>query len=226
MAEPTPTKVPPEVKKERRKSLREDALNLPNALTMGRVAAIPLCLWYLDQDTPRTGFIASMIFTLAAITDVVDGYLARKLNLVSVFGKLVDPLADKLIVMATLVWMVKMERMPPWAVVILLARELTVQSLRSVAASEGVIISAGQEGKTKTALQMVGIILLLYGYPAHLQYFGIDLGGVDFARVGRVLVYLSLVWSLSSMAQYIGLFSDTVEVKNEKQRGEESTRSL
>ncbi len=211
---------------ERRRSLRQDALNLPNALTMGRVAAIPLCLWYLDQDTPRTGYIASMIFTLAAITDVIDGYLARKLNLVSVFGKLVDPLADKLIVMATLVWMVKMDRMPPWAVVILLARELTVQSLRSVAANEGVIISAGQEGKTKTALQMVGIIVLLYGHSAHLQYLGVDLGIVDLARVGRVLVYLSLVWSLSSMAQYISLFSETVEAKDEKQRGEESTRSL
>jgi len=221
-----PSSAPVGEKKERRKSLREDTLNLPNALTMGRVAAIPICLWYLDQDTPRTGFIASMIFTLAAITDVVDGYLARKLNLVSVFGKLVDPLADKLIVMATLVWMVMMGRMPPWAVVVLLARELTVQSLRSVAASEGVIISAGQEGKTKTALQMVGIIVLLYGHTVHLSHYGIDLGVVDMARVGRVLVYLSLVWSMASMAQYISLFSDTVEAKDEKQRGEESTKSL
>jgi CDP-diacylglycerol--glycerol-3-phosphate 3-phosphatidyltransferase len=216
----------PEVRAERRKSLRQDAFNIPNALTMGRVAAIPLCLYFLDQDTPRTGFWASMIFTLAAITDVIDGYLARKLNLVSVFGKLVDPLADKLIVMATLVWMVKMDRMPPWVVVILLARELTVQSLRSVASAEGVIISAGQEGKTKTALQMVGIIVLLYGHSAHLTYLGVDLGIVDLARVGRVLVILSLVWSLTSMAQYISLFSDTVEAKDEKRRVDESTRSL
>ncbi|MBX3227145.1 MAG: CDP-diacylglycerol--glycerol-3-phosphate 3-phosphatidyltransferase [Labilithrix sp.] len=218
--------LPPEVRKERRKSLREDTFNLPNALTMLRVAAIPLCLWFLDQDTPRSGFWASMIFTAAGITDVLDGYLARKLNLVSVFGKLVDPLADKLIVMATLVWMVKMDRIAPWAVVILLARELSVQALRSVAASEGVIISAGQEGKTKTALQVVGIIVLLYGNPAHLSYLGIDLGVVDLARVGRVLIYLSLVWSLSSMAQYIGLFSDTVEKKDEKLRSDESSSSL
>lgn len=193
---------------------------------MGRVAAIPICLWYLNQDTPRTGFIASMIFTAAGITDVLDGYLARKLGLVSVFGKLVDPLADKLIVMATLVWMVMMNRIPAWVVVILLARELTVQSLRSVAASEGVIISAGAEGKTKTALQVVGIIVLLYGHPAHLSYLGIDLGVVDLARVGRVLVCLSLVWSLTSAAQYISLFSDAVEAKDEKRRGDESTRSL
>lgn len=224
MPDPVPSV---EDRKVRRKSLREDALNIPNALTMGRVAAIPICLYYLDQDTPRTGFIASMIFTLAAITDVVDGWLARKLNLVSVFGKLVDPLADKLIVMATLVWMVSMGRMPAWAVVILIARELTVQSLRSVAANEGVIISAGQEGKTKTALQMVGIIVLLYGHTAHLVHYGVDLGVVDLARVGRVLVYLSVIWSMTSMAQYISLFSDTVEAKDEKLReGEESTRSL
>ena len=218
--------LPPEIRKERRKSLFADTFNIPNVLTMLRVAAIPICLYYLDQDTPRTGFWAALIFTAAGITDVLDGYLARKLNLVSVFGKLVDPLADKLIVMATLVWMVKMDRIPPWAVVVLLARELSVQSLRSVAASEGVIISAGQEGKTKTALQVVGIIVLLYGNPAHLTYLGIDLGVVDLARVGRVLIYLSLVWSVSSMAQYISLLSDTVEAKDEKLKADESSSSL
>lgn len=218
--------LPPEVRKERRKSLFADTFNIPNALTILRVAAIPVCLYYLDQDTPRSGFWAAMIFTAAGITDVLDGYLARKLNLVSVFGKLVDPLADKLIVMATLVWMVKMDRIPPWAVVVLLARELSVQSLRSVAASEGVIISAGQEGKTKTALQVVGIIVLLYGNPAHLSYLGIDLGVVDLARVGRVLIYLSLVWSVTSMASYINLLTDTVEAKDEKLKADESSSSL
>lgn len=187
---------------------------------------IPLCLWILDKDTPRAGFWAALVFTLAALTDVLDGYLARKLGVVSVLGKLIDPLADKLIVMACLVWMVKMGRMPAWAVIVLLARELSVTSLRSVAASEGVIISAGQEGKTKTALQMLGIILLLSGYPYHLSYAGLDLGVVDLANVGRVLVYLSLVFSVASMAQYLSLFSDAVEAKEEKLREGESTRQL
>jgi CDP-diacylglycerol---glycerol-3-phosphate 3-phosphatidyltransferase len=210
---------------ERRRSLRQDALNLPNALTMVRIVMIPLCLWFLDQDTPRAGFWAAIVFTCAAITDVLDGFLARKLGLVSVLGKLIDPLADKLMVMACLVWMVRMGRMPSWVVVVLLGRELTVQSLRSVAASEGVIISAGQEGKTKTALQMVGIITLLSGYPYHLSYAGIDLGVVDLANVGRMLVYLSLVFSVASAAQYVSLFSDAVEAKEEKLR-DESTGSL
>jgi CDP-diacylglycerol--glycerol-3-phosphate 3-phosphatidyltransferase len=215
---------------ERRRSLRQDALNLPNALTMGRIVMIPLCLYFLDQDTPESGFWAGIVFTGAAITDVLDGYLARKLGVVSVLGKLIDPLADKLIVMACLVWMVKMGRMPAWAVIVLLAREFSVTSLRSVAASEGVIISAGQEGKTKTALQMLGIIVLLSGYPYHLSYAGIDLGIVDLARVGRMLVYLSLVFSVASAAQYLSLFSDAVEAKEEKRltvaKGDESTRSL
>lgn len=211
---------------ERRRSLRQDAFNIPNVLTMGRIVMIPLCLWFLDQDTPRSGFWAALVFTAAAITDVLDGYLARKLGVVSVLGKLIDPLADKLIVMACLVWMVKMDRIPAWAVIVLLAREFSVTSLRSVAASEGVIISAGQEGKTKTALQMLGIIVLLSGYPYHLSYLGLDLGVVDLANVGRVLVYLSLVFSVASAAQYLSLFSDAVEAKQEKLRSDESTRSL
>jgi CDP-diacylglycerol---glycerol-3-phosphate 3-phosphatidyltransferase len=208
-------------KEERRRSLRKDALNLPNALTMGRIVMIPLCLWFLDQNTPRSCFWSAIVFTAAAITDVLDGYLARKLNVVSVLGKLMDPLADKLIVMACLVWMVPMGRMPAWAVIVLLAREISVTALRSVAASEGVIISAGQEGKTKTALQMIGIIALLAGYPYHMSYAGIDLGIVDLAKVGRVLVYISVVFSLASAAQYVGLFSDTVDKKEEKLRTED-----
>ncbi len=203
-------------RKEVRRSLAQDAVNLPNLLTFARILMIPLCLWFLDQGTPRSGFWAAIVFTLAALTDLLDGYLARKLGVVSVLGKLIDPLADKLIVMATLVWMVTMDRMPAWAVIVLLAREFSITALRSVAASEGVIISAGQEGKTKTALQMIGIIALLAGYPYHLSYAGIDLGIVDLIRVGRMLVYLSLVFSLASAAQYVGLFAQAVEAKEEK----------
>ena len=203
-------------RKEVRRSLAQDAVNIPNLLTFARILMIPLCLWFLDKDTPKSGFWAAIVFTLAAITDLLDGYLARKLGVVSVLGKLIDPLADKLIVMATLVWMTPMGRMPAWAVIVLLAREFSVTALRSVAASEGVIISAGQEGKTKTAFQMIGIIALLVGYPYHLSYAGIDLGVVDCGRVGRMLVYLSLGFSLASAAQYIGLFSQAVEAKEEK----------
>jgi CDP-diacylglycerol---glycerol-3-phosphate 3-phosphatidyltransferase len=210
------TREPLTAPKPRRRSLAADALNIPNMLTFGRIVMIPLCLWFLEQDTPQTSFWAAIVFTLAAITDILDGYLARKLNVVSVLGKLIDPLADKLIVMATLVWMVEMGRMPTWVVIVLLAREFSITALRSVAASEGVIIAAGQEGKTKTALQMIGIIAALAGYPCHLSYAGIDLGVVDLIRVGRLLVYLSLVFSVASAAQYVGLFAAAVEAKDER----------
>jgi CDP-diacylglycerol--glycerol-3-phosphate 3-phosphatidyltransferase len=150
------------------------------------------------------------------MTDMLDGYLARKLGVVSVLGKFLDPLADKLIVMAALVWMVPMGRIPAWAVVLLLAREISVTGLRSVAASEGVVISAGQEGKTKTALQMIGIVALLLGYPFHMRYAGLDMGVVDMVHVGRMLVYLSLLFSFASAAQYVRLFAAAVEAKKQR----------
>jgi CDP-diacylglycerol--glycerol-3-phosphate 3-phosphatidyltransferase len=133
---------------------------------------------------------------------------------VSVLGKFLDPLADKLIVMAALVWMVPMGRIDAWVVVLILAREISVTGLRSVAASEGVIISAGQEGKTKTALQMIGIVALLLGYPYHLVYFGVDFDIVDMMHVGRALLYLSLLFSLASAAQYVRLFAAAVSAKD------------
>ena len=199
-----------------RRTLAQDALNIPNLLTMGRVVAIPFFVWLLDTPTPIRDFWACIVFTLAAITDLLDGYLARKLGVVSVLGKFLDPLADKLIVMAALVWMVPMGRIPAWAVVLLLAREISVTGLRSVAASEGVVISAGNEGKTKTALQMIGIIALVLGYPYHLSYAGLDLGVVDLVHVGRALVYLSLLFSFASAAQYVRLFAEAVEAKEKR----------
>jgi CDP-diacylglycerol--glycerol-3-phosphate 3-phosphatidyltransferase len=198
----------------RKRSLANDAVNLPNLLTMGRIVAIPFFVWLLDTPTPVRGFWACIVFTAAAITDVLDGYLARRLGSVSVLGKFLDPLADKLIVMAALVWMVPMGRIAAWVVVLLLAREISITGLRSVAASEGVIIAAGQEGKTKTALQMIGIVALLLGYPYHLSYFGIDLGLVDMVHVGRSLIYLSLLFSFVSAANYVRLFSAAVEERD------------
>ena len=217
---------PPSAAKQRRRTLAQDAVNLPNLLTFGRVVAIPFLIWLLDAPSPVRGYWASIVFTAAAITDMLDGYLARKLGVVSVLGKFLDPLADKLIVMAALVWMVPMGRIPAWVVVLLLAREISVTGLRSVAASEGVVISAGQEGKMKTALQMIGIVALVLGYPYHLSYLGIDLGVVDMVHVGRLLIYLSLLFSFASAAQYVRLFAAAVEAKEQRaRRPERVTRS-
>lgn len=143
---------------ERRRTLKQDALNLPNLLTFGRIGIIPLVLWLIDRGSPRDCLWAAIVYALACLTDLVDGYLARRLNVVSVLGKFLDPLADKLLVTAVLVWMVPMGRIAEWAVVLLLSRELAVTGLRSLASSEGMVIAAGDDGKSKTALQMVGIL--------------------------------------------------------------------
>jgi CDP-diacylglycerol---glycerol-3-phosphate 3-phosphatidyltransferase len=212
--EASPTR---EARDRRRRSLREDALNLPNLLTMGRIAVIPLVLVLLDRGGPRDCFWAALLFAAAAVTDLLDGYLARKRGQVSVLGKFLDPLADKLIVMASLVWMVPMGRIAPWVVVLLLARDISITALRSIAASEGVVIAAGDSGKAKTALQMVGILMLMIGYPYRFNFGLFDLGVVDLVHVGRWLIYVSLVYSLASAATYVGLFATAVEAKSRRE---------
>jgi CDP-diacylglycerol--glycerol-3-phosphate 3-phosphatidyltransferase len=204
-------------KREQRRSLREDALNLPNMLTMGRIVVIPLVLVLLDRGSPRDCFWAAILFAGAAITDFLDGYLARRRGLESVLGKFLDPLADKLIVMASLVWMVPMGRIAAWVVVLLLARDLSITGLRSIAASEGLVIAAGDSGKAKTALQMVGILMLLFGYPYRFDFGLFDLGVVDLVHIGRWLIYVSLVYSVVSAVQYMGVFASAIDVQK-KQR--------
>lgn len=197
----------------RRRTLWQDAKNVPNLLTLARVVMIPAVLWLLSRGGPRDCFWAAIVYAAAAITDFFDGWLARRQGLVSVLGKFLDPLADKLIVAATLVWLVPMGRIAAWAVVLLLSREITITALRSIASSEGLVIAAGAGGKVKTALQMVGIICLILGYPYRLSLI-VDLGVVDLIHVGRALVYVSLVFSLASAAQYMGLFVDAIDAKN------------
>jgi CDP-diacylglycerol--glycerol-3-phosphate 3-phosphatidyltransferase len=192
---------------------RTDALNLPNLLTLGRIAVIPLVLWLLDRGTPKDCVLATIVYSLAAITDLLDGYLARRMNIESLLGKFLDPLADKLLVMATLVWMVPMGRIGEWAVILLLAREISITALRGIASSEGIVIGAGDGGKSKTALQMIGILFLMLGYPYHLHLGLLDLGVVDLVHVGRWLIYVSLVFSLTSAFQYVWLFTSAVGVK-------------
>lgn len=194
----------------RRQTFWQDAKNLPNLLTFARVLMIPAVLVLLRRGTQRDCLWAACVYSAAAITDALDGWIARRQGLVSVLGKFLDPLADKLIVASTLVYLVPMGRMPAWAVVLLLCREITITALRSIASAEGIVIAAGDGGKAKTALQMVGIICLILGYPYRVN-FGYDFGVVDLVHVGRMLVYLSLVFSITSAVKYMGLFVDAIE---------------
>ncbi|MFO0617671.1 MAG: CDP-diacylglycerol--glycerol-3-phosphate 3-phosphatidyltransferase [Polyangiaceae bacterium] len=196
-----------------RKTLWEDARNLPNLLTFARILMIPIVLLLLGRGTPRDCYWAAAVYSLAAITDAIDGWLARRQGLVSVLGKFLDPLADKLIVAATLVWLIPMGRIEPWAVALLLIREITITALRSIASTEGLVIAAGDGGKSKTALQMIGIVCLILGYPYHLHAGFYDFGVVDLVNVGRLLIYASLVFSITSAVSYVGLFVDAIDKK-------------
>lgn len=200
----------------RNSSLKRDIWNIPNIMTMGRIAVIPVILWLIDRGTPVDGVYAALVYAAAAITDLLDGMIARRMGIVSVLGKFLDPLADKLLVTAALIWMVPMGRIPEWAVIVLISREISITGLRSIASSEGVVISAGDSGKSKTALQMIGILCLIIGYPYHLDFGIIDLGEVDLVVVGRALVYISLIFSLSSAVEYVKLFARAVEAKEQK----------
>ena len=196
-----------------RKTLWQDAKNLPNLLTFARIVMIPAVLVLLNRGTPRDCLWAACIYALAAITDALDGWLARRQGLVSVLGKFLDPLADKLIVAATLVWLTAMGRIPAWAVALLISREITITALRSIASTEGLVIAAGEGGKSKTALQMIGIICLILGYPYRVHGGFYDFGVVDLVHVGRLLVYASLVFSLTSAVSYMSLFAQAIEAR-------------
>jgi CDP-diacylglycerol--glycerol-3-phosphate 3-phosphatidyltransferase len=200
--------------RQRTSTVKKDALNLPNLMTMARILIIPVVLWLLDRGTPKDGVYAALVYAGAAITDLLDGILARRMGIVSVLGKFLDPLADKLLVIATLIWMVPMGRIPEWAVILLISREISVTGLRSIASSEGLVIAAGGGGKSKTALQMIGILFLILGYPYEFDLAVVDFGVVDFIVVGRALVYISLVFSIVSAVEYGKLFLSALDAKD------------
>lgn len=196
-----------------RHNLRTELTFLPNILTLLRIALIPAVLAFVDNESPLRSFIAAILYSVSAITDAVDGYLARKYNQISLLGKFLDPLADKLLVMATLVWMVPLGRIDAWLVVVLLARELSITGLRSVASSEGLVISARPLGKHKTALQMVGILCLI----VHFRYpILFTTSYVNAHLVGLYTIYISLVFSIFSAVEYIQLFARAVRRRSEQ----------
>ncbi len=192
-----------------RRSLRGEFLNLPNAITLTRIALIPIFLWFTYYESRVDSFIACMVYAVTSATDFLDGWVARRKNLVTVIGKFLDPLADKLIVMAALVMLVHLGRVAAWVVIVVMAREFMVTGLRTIAMSEGMVIAAGQEGKYKTALQLAGIsfLLLHYTYPIDAWAFTFDL---DANRVGTWLLYISMVFSVVSAVLYFRSFMRAV----------------
>ena len=163
-------------------------LNAPNFLTVLRILMIPVIVVALLEETPEGDVIAAALFALAALTDGLDGYIARRQRQETTFGKLMDPLADKLLVTAALVSLVSLDRVAAWVAMVIIAREFAVTGLRSVAAERGVVISASWLGKAKTGLQVAAIFGLIAFDDSPL--------GVD------ILVYAAVAMTVFSGADY------------------------
>jgi len=163
-------------------------LNLPNALTLLRILAVPVVVVALLGETPNGDALAAAVFALAAATDGLDGYFARSRGSITTFGKLMDPIADKLLIAAALVSLVSLDRLEAWVAMVIIAREFAVTVMRVIAAERGVVIAASWLGKAKTVLQIAAVFALIAANPAPAW--------VD------VLVYLAVTVTVISGADY------------------------
>ena len=169
-------------------------MNLPNSLTILRVVMIPLFVIAMLLDFQYSDFVAGGIFIAACITDFFDGFLARKYNQITTFGKFMDPLADKLLVCAALICFLvdRADEMPAWVVIVIISREFIISGFRLVAAEKGVTISASWWGKFKTTAQMLMSLLLIFNFQHPV-----------FRTIDRVFIYLALVLTVISLIDYI-----------------------
>ena len=174
-------------------------LNLPNWLSLARIAAVPVIVLLLlfGEGSQATSIAAAIVYLLAVLTDLLDGYLARKYKLETNLGRFLDPLADKLINMAALIMLIPLGRVAAWMVLLILGREIAVTGLRSIAVTEGVVISASSLGKQKTLTQNIAIFCLIWYYP---------LLGIDLNSVGLVMLWLALVFTYWSGIRYFWEF--------------------
>ena len=169
-------------------------MNLPNKLTLLRICLIPVFVILMLSQVSNFFLISCIIFIIASITDFLDGKIARKYNLVTDFGKFMDPLADKLLVLSALICMIEYDLVAGWMVIIIVARELTVSILRALAADNGKVIAASGGGKIKTTSQMIAIILLL---------IGANYSNSQIVFVGTIAMYIATIFTLYSGIDYL-----------------------
>lgn len=169
-------------------------MNLPNKLTIFRVILIPFFVFFmLAPYFPDNGkYIAVAIFIIASLTDMLDGKIARKYNLVTNFGKFMDPLADKLLVCSAMICLVATGQLASWIVIIIISREFIISGFRLIAADNGIVIAASYWGKFKTVFQMLMIIVLI-----------LDIQNVGFQVLGVILTYVALILTVVSLIDYI-----------------------
>ena len=169
-------------------------MNLPNKLTIMRVILIPIFVYFQQSPYfPAYGnYIAVAIFIVASLTDMLDGKIARKYNLVTNFGKFMDPLADKLLVCSAMICLIELDRLAAWIVIVIIAREFIISGFRLVASDNGVVIAASYWGKFKTTFQMLMVIVLI-----------LDIQMPFFQILGTVLTYVALILTVVSLINYI-----------------------
>ena len=167
-------------------------INFPNLLTSFRILLIPVfIILFLVPDSTRS-MLAAVVFLVAALTDLLDGYLARKWQQVTKLGKLLDPVADKLLVLAALILLVDFQRVEAWLVIILIGREIAMTGLRAIASTDGIVIPAEKTGKYKFFLQATAIVLLILNYKVPF----------NFSLWGNVMLWISMILAVVSMVQY------------------------
>ena len=168
-------------------------MNLPNKLTVLRVIMVPFFVFFMLTNVggPANKWIALILFCVASLTDMLDGKIARKYNLVTNFGKFMDPLADKLLVCSAMICMIEMGKLPAWIVIVIIAREFIISGFRLVASDNGIVIAASYQGKFKTVFQMAMIIVLIA-----------DFGGV-FDIIAQVLIWIALALTIISLIDYV-----------------------
>jgi len=167
--------------------------NVPNLLSFLRIAAIPFVVGCLFSPGPLASFLAALFFSLASLTDLLDGYIARQQKSETAVGKLLDPLADKLLINSALIMLIALGRIPAWVVVLIVGREVAVTGLRGIASVEGLVIAASRWGKAKTILQSSALI----GLMLHYEYLGID-----FHSLGMIILWVALMITLWSGFDY------------------------
>lgn len=190
---------------------------LANKLTAVRIALVPLVVVCLFEDSPWGGFLAAIFFGIAGITDYFDGYYARTRQAVTVLGKLLDPLADKFLVVSALIMLMHLGRIHPAIVILLICRELAITGLRAIASAEGFVIAASKGAKAKTATQMSAIPMLML----HETYFFIP-----FQLLGTICIWASLVISLWSAKDYIVEFFSALQKQARERREEKRTKKV
>ncbi|MCX7982106.1 MAG: CDP-diacylglycerol--glycerol-3-phosphate 3-phosphatidyltransferase [Syntrophales bacterium] len=186
-------------------SLKGKIINLPNAITMLRILIIPVLFFLLLSPNQFWSLVLAFIFILASLTDLLDGYLARKYHLVTTMGKFLDPIADKLVINTAMILMIPIGRIPAWVVAIIIIRDFIVDGIRTIATSEGVIIQASKWGKKKTLCQVFAVSALMIHYPFL---------GADAHVVGTVLLFLALILSIYSGLEYLIKFLKEVIMKD------------